>query len=186
MLNMLRRIGVDADVVTTPEGLDRVTKMILPGIGAFDNGIAALRGLGLDEPIRARVAQGTPILGVCLGMQLLGRASAEGALPGLGLIDAACRRLPSDTLRVPHMGWNTVSQHRANPILDGLEEGARFYFVHSYHVVCADPGDVLATTDYGGPFTSMVHRDHVWGAQFHPEKSHRYGMTLLANFARLS
>jgi len=189
ILNMLRRVGAAAAAVSTPAEIEAAEKLILPGIGAFDEGMSALASLGLVEPLRARVAgDRVPILGICLGMQLLGRGSEEGTMHGLGLIAARSVRFRSDgvpPVRVPHMGWNVLASRRESPLLDRLDERARFYFVHSYHVVCDDREDVLATSRYGVEFTSMVHQGHVWGAQFHPEKSHRYGMTLLENFARL-
>jgi glutamine amidotransferase len=188
ILNMLKKIGADAEPVSTPDGLRRATKIILPGIGAFDNGVKALRDLALSEPLIERAGAGVPVLGICLGMQLLGNSSEEGTLPGLGLLTGRCVRLRSSEvppLRVPHMGWNEITWRADSALLDGLSAEARFYFVHSYHLACAEPRDILATTHYGVEFAAMVHRDNVWGAQFHPEKSHRYGMTLLRNFARL-
>ena len=121
-------------------------------------------------------------------MQLLGLQSAEGVRQGLGLIDARCERFQPDSaarLRVPHMGWNHLESVRQSPILNGIDASARFYFVHSYHVVCSNPGDVLATVNYGIRFTAMIQRGHIYGAQFHPEKSHRFGMRILQNFAGL-
>lgn len=189
MRNMLRRIGADAELVTTPEGVAKATKLILPGIGAFDHGMEALSSLDLVEPLRNRVlADHVPILGVCLGVQLLGSSSAEGKSAGLKLMDSHCERLPADPdagIRVPHMSWAQIAPTRADPLLAGLDDHARFYFVHAYHVVCSDPQDVLAVARYGIEFTAMVRRDNIWGAQFHPEKSHRFGMRLLKNFVEL-
>lgn len=187
MLNMLRRVGAQAEAVTSPDGLRKATKLILPGIGHFDNGVAALAERGFIEPLRERVGgEGIPMLGVCLGMQLLGQGSEEGSAEGLGLVRAVSKRfvIPSERrLRVPHMGWNVLTPMRDDAVLGELRPTARFYFVHSYFVECTEPGDVVATTDYGQPFTSMLRRGNVWGVQFHPEKSHQYGMRLLANFA---
>jgi imidazole glycerol-phosphate synthase subunit HisH len=189
ILNMLRKIGAPAVAVSTPAEIERAEKLILPGIGAFDNGMKALSDLGLAEPLKERVVRdGVPILGICLGMQLLGQGSEEGALAGLGLLEGRCVRFcrgGEPPLRVPHMGWNVLAPRRDSALLTGLDEHARFYFVHSYHLGCGDPVDVLATARYGVEFTAMVQRGNVWGAQFHPEKSHRYGMALLGNFARL-
>ncbi|MFZ2491237.1 MAG: imidazole glycerol phosphate synthase subunit HisH [Thermoanaerobaculia bacterium] len=185
MLNMLRKIGVAAQPVSKPEEVARAEKLILPGVGAFDNGITALRDLGLAEPLRARVAQGFPILGVCLGMQMLSYGSEEGALPGLGLVAGRCVRFrPGGAVRIPHMGWSEPHFLQTDGLAAGLDR-ARFYFVHSYHFVCDDPDDRLAVSQYGGEFTAAVHRDNIWGVQFHPEKSHRFGMALLRNFAGL-
>jgi glutamine amidotransferase len=189
MRNMLRRIGAAAELVTTPEAIETATKLILPGIGAFDHGMEALERLDLVEPLRKRVLEdGVPILGVCLGVQLLGLRSAEGTSKGLELIDSHCERLPADSaagIRIPHMSWAHVTPARQDPLLAGLDDHARFYFVHAYHVVCSNPADVLAVARYGIEFTAMVQRDNIWGVQFHPEKSHRFGMRLLKNFVEL-
>lgn len=186
---MLRRIGADCQIASTPEGIRAATKLVLPGIGAFDHGIEALSERGLVEPLRNRVLQGEiPILGVCLGAQLLGDASAEGQRPGLGLLRIRSERFVADRaagIRVPHMGWNVIKPRRSAPILRDLEYDARFYFVHSYHLVCTDPALVLATAVYGIEFTAMFHWRNIYGAQFHPEKSHRFGMRLLQNFVEL-
>ena len=187
MLNMLRKVGADAQAVSTPEAVRSAEKLILPGIGAFDHGITALAERRLDAPIKERAAEGVPTLGVCLGMQLLGRASEEGTLEGLGLIAGESVRFRFDSpgpFKIPHMGWATVQPKRESVILEGLDAEPRFYFVHSYHFVCADPADVLATARYGVEFTAMINRGNVWGAQFHPEKSHRFGMALLGQFAK--
>jgi glutamine amidotransferase len=189
MRNMLRRIGAETDLVTSAAGIEKASKIILPGIGAFDHGMQALDSLGLVEPLRRRVLRdGVPLFGVCLGVQLLGERSAEGERAGLGLLASHCERLPADGdagIRIPHMSWAHIEPTRTDPILDGLDETARFYFVHSYHVVCSDPTDVLAVARYGIPFTAMIRRGNIYGAQFHPEKSHRFGMQLLKNFVEL-
>jgi glutamine amidotransferase len=189
MSNMLRRIGAETELVTSAAGIARASKIILPGIGAFDHGMDALDNLGLIEELRRRVLEdGVPLFGVCLGVQLLGESSAEGKRSGLGLIAAHSERLPADGragIRVPHMSWAHIEPTRTDPILAGLDEKARFYFVHSYHVVCSDPNDVLAFARYGIPFTAMIRRNNIYGAQFHPEKSHRFGMRLLKNFVEL-
>ncbi|KQY01746.1 imidazole glycerol phosphate synthase subunit HisH [Massilia sp. Root133] len=189
MLNMLRKVGAEAELVSTAAALERAGKLVLPGVGAFDNGIGALRERGLADALRKRVLQDkVPLLGVCLGMQMLGRRSEEGGMEGLGLIDAEVRRFqfaPDSRNKVPHMGWNLLAQRRDGPLLRELGARSRFYFCHSYHLVCADPGDVLATADYGGEFVAVLQHDNVYGVQFHPEKSHRFGMALLHNFAEL-
>lgn len=189
MRNMLRRIGVEPEFVSTADAIERADKLILPGIGAFEQGMKALTERGLVEPLRSRVREGgIPILGVCLGMQLLGESSCEGTGRGLGLIAARSEKLredPSAGVRVPHMGWNHLRPLNSSRLLDGLDAGARFYFVHSYHVVCADRNDVLATTQHGAEIVAMIQRDNIYGAQFHPEKSHRFGMRLLQNFVEL-
>ena len=188
MLNMMRKLGIEAQTISTPEEIGRATKIILPGIGAFDHGMKTLLDLGLAEPIRERVLKDrVPLLGVCLGMQMLGRGSEEGSLAGLGLIEGHCKRFVPNgnaAIRIPHMGWNELVIRENGGLMEGLA-GARFYFVHSYHFVCDDPSDELAGAQYGIDFTAAVHRSNVWGVQFHPEKSHRFGMALLRNFAHL-
>ena len=189
MLNMLRKVGAEAQLVSTAAELERAEKLVLPGVGAFDNGMGALRERRLAEALRKRVLQDkVPLLGVCLGMQLLGRRSEEGGMEGLGLVDADVRRIrlaPDSKKKVPHMGWNLLAPRRDSLLLRELAARSRFYFCHSYHLVCADPGDVLATADYGGEFVAVLQHDNVYGVQFHPEKSHRFGMALLHNFAEL-
>ena len=187
MLNMMKKLGIDAEAVSTPDEVSRATKIILPGVGAFDHGMATLSDLGLAEPIKNRVRQGVPLLGVCLGMQMLGAGSEEGQVAGLGLIEGRCVRFHPDAqngIRIPHMGWNELVPRKQSSLLEGLDK-ARFYFVHSYYFVCDHGGDELASSRYGIDFTAAVHRDNVWGVQFHPEKSHRFGMMLLKNFAAL-
>lgn len=188
MLNMFKKLGVPAEVISTPEEVARAEKIILPGVGAFDHGMSALVGKGLAEAIQKKVIEDrVPLLGVCLGMQLLGTGSEEGSMEGLGLIDARCIRFRSECdppLRVPHMGWNELEIKKPTLLTDGLLN-PRFYFVHSYHLACSRGEDVVASATYAGEFTAIVQRDNVWGVQFHPEKSHRFGMALLNNFARI-
>ena len=187
MLNMLRKIGVPAQAASTAKEIEQAEKIILPGVGAFDNGMKALNEMGFTEPIRSRVRAGVPLLGVCLGMQMLGRGSEEGRLPGLDLIGGRCVRFdPASAadIRIPHMGWSEPRFLRPSPLSAGLEN-ARFYFVHSYYFVCETIEDTLATARYGVEFTAAIHRGNVWGVQFHPEKSHRFGMALLKNFAAI-
>ena len=189
ILNMLRKIGVDAELVSTPAQVERARKIILPGVGAFDHCIAALRERALIDPLRVKaLEERVPVLGVCVGMQMLGHGSAEGQLAGLGWLEGRCERFcvdPHGRNKIPHMGWSLLSARRASVLLQGLEAQARFYFVHSYHLVCDDPNDILVTAHYGTDFVAMVQRDNIYGAQFHPEKSHRFGMRLLQNFASL-
>jgi glutamine amidotransferase len=185
--NMLKRIGCAARVSSQVADIAAASKIILPGIGAFDQGMRNLRELGLEPVLREKVLlRKTPVLGICLGMQMLGRASDEGTEAGLGWIAGSCRKFGGPgwdpKLKIPHMGWNFVSPTAADPLLAGFQSTPRFYFVHSYHVVCDAPQSVIGTTDYGGPFASVVRMDNIFGAQFHPEKSHRFGMVLLRNF----
>lgn len=188
VLNMFRRIGAPAVPVRAPAELVGKSAIVLPGIGSFDAGVENLRGLGLFDAIRSSVVESqTPILGICLGMQLLGIGSEEGALPGLGLLRATSRRFvfdhPGSGLKIPHMGWNETSCVDAE-LFGGLD-APRFYYVHSYHVVCEEASDVAARCTYGESFTAAVRRKWIMGTQFHPEKSHRFGMRVLENFAML-
>lgn len=191
MANMLRKIGCPAKISADPDDVLTANKVILPGVGAFDQGIESLRRGELADALTKQVMErGIPLLGVCLGMQLLGRTSEEGSMTGLGFIEAATVRFPTHAedipLRVPHMGWNIVHPQKDDLLLKGLESRNRFYFVHSYHVDCIDPNIVVGLTQYGGKFVSVLRQGNVWGVQFHPEKSHRFGMQLLKNFVEMA
>lgn len=182
--NMLKRAGAETRLASTPEEILSSERVLLPGVGAFDEGMARLRDQRLVGPLREFAKSGRPMLGICLGMQLLLDGSDEGESGGLGLIPGNCVRfVETNGLRVPHMGWNTVDPTRADHLMDGLPQDSRFYFVHSYRVVPEREKDELGTTEYGGRFVSMIRADNVIGAQFHPEKSHAFGMTILRNFA---
>ena len=190
IMNMLRRLGVGALLTSDPKKIVEAERLIIPGVGAFDQGITAITERGLRPPLdRVALELGRPILGICLGTQLLGRASDEGNKPGLGWIGAQSRRLKpapeaNRIAKVPHMGWNYAAPVREHPLFKDTQEDARYYFVHSYHVVCDRPEDVIATSWYGGEtFASAIGRDNIAGVQFHPEKSHRFGMQVLRNFA---
>ncbi|MEW5984365.1 MAG: imidazole glycerol phosphate synthase subunit HisH [Acidobacteriota bacterium] len=185
--NMFRRIGADAEVGAGTE-IRRAHKLVLPGVGAFDAGMKNLSDAGLIALLEDRVlGERVPILGLCLGLQLFGQGSEEGTRAGLGWIEAVSRRFSSSdgatVLRVPHMGWNAITVRCPNPLLDGLDDSSRFYFAHSYHLSCAHAADILATTRHGYPFPSILRKGNIMGTQFHPEKSHRYGLQLLRNFA---
>lgn len=186
VVNMLKRVGTEVRIVTTPEEIEQSERLLLPGVGAFDAGMRMLNEQGLTPAIRQFGASGRPLLGICLGMQLLLDASDEGQSEGLGLISGRSVRFSDDSgVRVPHMGWNVVEPVRADPLLDGLPSDSRFYFVHSYRVAPDSDADVLGVTRYGVPFASMIRSGSVMGAQFHPEKSHHFGMLVLKNFAAL-
>lgn len=187
IVNMLKKIGAPVTLSSDASVIEKADKLILPGVGAFDHGMRNLTALRLVPVLHRKVIEEkTPILGLCLGMQLFTRSSEEGRLPGLGWLDAATVRFRFDQtqakLRVPHMGWNFIKICQAHPIFEGLYEEARFYFVHSFHVLCHDEQDVLAKTEYGYAFPSVIGRENIVGTQFHPEKSHKFGMKLLKNF----
>lgn len=185
--NMLRKAGAEAIITADPEALEGADKIVLAGVGSFDAGMRKLRERGFDELLNRRVRDGgIPLLGICLGMQLFARRSEEGSEPGLGWLDAEAVRFrlpPQGRLKVPHMGWNSLEAGPEAMADLGLPPDARFYFVHSYHLVCRDDQDVLARTTYGYPFASAVRRRNLLGVQFHPEKSHRFGLALMARFA---
>jgi glutamine amidotransferase len=184
--NMLRKAGVDAIVTADPSAIAGAGKLILPGVGAFDHGMQNLADRGLIPVLNEAVlVRKVPILGICLGMQLMSRGSEEGVKPGLGWLAADTVRFnfPSGTdFRVPHMGWNTVTPRRESLLSRGLADDDRFYFVHSYHVRCDDPADVTLMADYGGEVVAAAVRGNVAGTQFHPEKSHKFGLALLRRF----
>lgn len=184
--NMLTKIGVESRISGDPNVIAGADKLILPGVGAFDAGMESLERSGLRSVLDERVlGAGVPTLGICLGMQLMTRGSQEGTRPGLGWIDAEALRFDSEdgSLKVPHMGWNVARPARPAALTESLPEEPRFYFVHSFYVRCRDEADVLLTTTYGEDFHSGFHHGNVWGVQFHPEKSHRFGMQLLGSFA---
>ena len=187
VLNMLKRIGAPAIVSGERRDVEHARKLILPGVGAFGEAMERINASGLREDLDRKAKEGrTPILGICLGMQLLTRGSEEGGAPGLGWIAGEARRFPpGGPLKVPHMGWNGVRPTRASALLEGLEVDARFYFVHSYFVAVDRPEDTLLKTTYGQEFDSAVQSGNIYGAQFHPEKSHRFGKRFLSNFAAL-
>jgi len=189
VFNMLKKIGQKALITSSKEEIIKAQKLILPGVGAFDAAMQKLHDSGLLDVINNKViVEKTPLLGVCLGMQLIMKKSTEGQMPGLGWLDAEVVRFQfSDDqthLKVPHMGWNTIMKLQDHPLLADLPENARFYFVHSYYVKCQNESDVLARTNYGYDFDSIVAHQNIMGTQFHPEKSHKFGMQVLLNFAR--
>jgi glutamine amidotransferase len=183
----LEHIGVHADISGRPERLRAATGLILPGVGAFPRAMANLRELGLDELLRERVDAGTPVLGICLGMQLAFDSSTElGGAQGLGIVRGEVRALAAGSLKLPHIGWNEVRfQRPRSRLVEDLPERCAFYHVHSFAPVPALEQDVLGTAEYGAPFVTAVEHGSFYGVQFHPEKSSAAGLRLLANFARI-
>jgi glutamine amidotransferase len=188
ILKVIDKCGGYAELITSPILLRKADKIILAGVGAFDYGMTSINSMWREELENAVLVRRIPILGICLGMQLMCKSSEEGHLPGLGWIDAKVRRFSWSSnlnLKLPHMGWNTVKIVKSNPLLEIGNDEQRFYFVHSYHVVCNNPRDVLATAHYGYDFTAAINHENIFGVQFHPEKSHRFGIRLISNFLRL-
>ncbi|MCJ7492993.1 MAG: imidazole glycerol phosphate synthase subunit HisH [Deltaproteobacteria bacterium] len=191
----LERVGFQASVTQDPAEVKKAAGLIVPGVGAFKKAMENLQELGLVNPIIEFVESGKPFLGICLGLQLLFSGSDEfGFQKGLSLFKGRVVRFPfshpaasppKDLLKVPHMGWNTVHIHKRPPVLDGIADGAYFYFVHSYYPVPEEQEIVATTTDYGGEFVSSVSRGNLFACQFHPEKSQSVGLKLLKNFGRL-
>ena len=185
--NMFKRIGAPARVTSDFGEIAAADKLLLPGVGAFDVAMNRIDASGLRAILdRKALVEKVPTLGICLGMQLLTRRSDEGVVPGLGWIAADTRRLPpAPGLKIPHMGWNLVTQPRPSRLTAGLPDDARFYFVHSYAVHVDAPEHSILRATHGVTFDAAVEQDNIWGAQFHPEKSHKFGMRLLANFAAI-
>jgi glutamine amidotransferase len=185
--NMLRKAGGSVVVSHDPGQILAAEKLLLPGVGHFDYGMKMLNASGLREAIdRFALELRRPVLGICLGSQILGKGSEEGTAKGLGWIDMTCTRLPAmPGIRVPHMGWNRIKQTRRSALLERTEAEARFYFVHSYRMECASETDVLATAKHGVEFTCAVQSGNIMGTQFHPEKSLRHGLALMQSFLEL-
>lgn len=183
------QVGVSADVISDPHTAAGFDRLVLPGVGAFKDAIATLKVQGWDELLHRHIDSGRPLLGICLGLQMLFDVGYEdGRHDGLAIIAGDCVRFDVDEkqgLKVPHMGWNQLKVKRACPLYHGLPEGAGVYFVHSYHVRPKDPSVIATTTDYGGEFVSSIWRDNVMATQFHPEKSQAVGLRILENFAKL-
>ncbi len=185
--NMLHRVGALGQVTADPAAIEQARGIILPGNGAFDSCMRNLRASGLLPLLERRVLHDRiPLLGICVGAQMLGHASEEGSEPGLGWLNMHVKRFPDmPGLAVPHMGWREVRQRAGDDLLTiNMETGSRFYFVHSYFLVPVDPSDILMTSSYGIEFTAAVARANLYGVQFHPEKSHRFGKCLFRNFAK--
>lgn len=187
VVNMVRYVGGEAEIIDDPDLLPRVGKLLLPGVGSFDHGMKCLKDGGWIAPLRNAVLErGVPILGICLGMQLMCKTSEEGKLPGLDFMDAIVLRFkfPKDSgnLKIPHMGWNIVTACQENALVSNDIKDLRFYFVHSYYVRCMNENDIILKCNYGHEFVAGFHRKNIWGVQFHPEKSHKFGMELFRRF----
>jgi glutamine amidotransferase len=185
--NAFAQVGVAAEIIDTPAQLSGRSHVVLPGVGAFKDAIATLRRGGWIEPLKQHISADKPLLGICLGMQLLfDRGFEDGEHEGMGVVAGACIRFEVDRtlgLKVPHMGWNQLTLPRPCPLYEGIAPGSGVYFVHSYHVVPADVSVIASTTDYGGAFVSSIHRGNLFATQFHPEKSQSVGLKILRNFA---
>jgi glutamine amidotransferase len=186
--NMLNYLGISSVITNSIETIENAEKLILPGVGHFIHGIQQLDSLGFSELIKEHsLIRQKPILGICLGMQLMTNFSEEGNVNGLGLLDAQTKKfyIQDQNLKIPHMGWNEVYWQKESRVLDCLSENPSYYFVHSYYVECTNQEDVLGTTHYNQDFVSAFQHDNIIGMQFHPEKSHRFGMELFKNFSKL-
>jgi glutamine amidotransferase len=179
-------VGIASELTRDPEVVRRASKVIFPGVGAAKSAMRTLTATGLDQALRETVARGIPVLGICLGAQIVLDLSEEGDVPALGLVAGTTRqfRLQDPLLKIPHMGWNEVRVERAHPLLAGIGPGDEFYFVHSYYPHPTDPECVFATADYESPFCCALGRDNLFATQFHPEKSGRLGLALLERFSR--
>jgi imidazole glycerol-phosphate synthase subunit HisH len=188
-INLYERLNIQVKVARVPDDLRDASKIILPGVGAFDYAMMQLNRSGMRDELEKQVLLNKiPIVGICVGMQMLAKSSEEGKLPGLGWIDGRVKLFDASTIpyktRLPHMGWNTINPVNGIPLLSGFNKESRFYFLHSFYFVCNNEQDVIATTEYGIVFASAVRKENVFGIQFHPEKSHFNGIQLLNNFSK--
>ena len=188
--NVYKRLNIPVTIACCKEDLKGAGKIILPGVGAFDQAMTLLENSGMRETLDELVMKKKiPVLGICVGMQMLANSSEEGVLPGLGWIDSIVKKFDASLInhktKLPHMGWNTIEPTKTDALFENLKESPRFYFLHSYYFNCSDSENEIAKTEYGFPFTSAVKFSNIYGVQFHPEKSHENGILLLKNFANL-
>ncbi|MDX9883398.1 MAG: imidazole glycerol phosphate synthase subunit HisH [Prolixibacteraceae bacterium] len=189
-VNVYERLNVKTKIAHKAEDIKGATKIILPGVGAFDYAMSQLNASGMRDELEKQVLENkVPVIGICVGMQILAKSSEEGKLPGLGWIDGRVKLfdmslIPYQT-RLPHMGWNSMTPVKESNLLAGFNGQARFYFLHSYYFECENTEDIISTTEYGVVYASAVNRENIYGIQFHPEKSHSNGIQLLHNFAKL-
>jgi glutamine amidotransferase len=189
-VNVYERLNLKTKIAHSAEDIKGATKIILPGVGAFDYAMSQLNASGMRDELEKQVLHNNvPVIGICVGMQMLANSSDEGMLPGLGWIDGNVKLFDINTIpyktRLPHMGWNTIETVKDNVLLSGFNSQSRFYFLHSYYFVCNNPSDTISTTEYGITYASAVNHKNIYGIQFHPEKSHSNGVQLLHNFAIL-
>lgn len=187
IVNMIKKAGGESTVTSDLSVIAGAKKLIIPGVGAFDNGMKNLRDFNLIDTLNQKVLEEkVPVLGICLGMQLMAKSSEEGSLPGLGWVDAVCKKFDfSNTetpLRIPHMGWNEAIVKQSEGLFRNMYADASFYFVHSYYVECSNASDIASVTHYGTEFTSSLQHENIYATQFHPEKSHKYGLLVIKNF----
>lgn len=189
ILNMLKFLQIDAIISASPSDIEKADKIILPGVGAFDHGINQLQKHQLINSLNEQIlVRKKPILGICLGLQLMTNSSEEGVLPGLGWLDAQTLKFkinPDTTIRIPHIGWNLLEPLQQHPLLNDLQHPSKYYFVHSYYLSCNNPADVVGVTYHGQRFDALVAHENIMGCQFHPEKSHRFGMKIFENFNKI-
>lgn len=190
VLNMITHLGFKAVISKDISHIEKAQKVIIPGVGTYDAGMKALHTRGLVDVLNYKTGDhNAQILGICLGMQLMLEGSEEGQAPGLGWFEGSCKKFPDttndQTLKVPHMGWNTVEPLKYEPLFKIVEQETRFYFVHSYYAELKNELEILTKTNYGDIFTSGIHKNNLFGVQFHPEKSHAFGFHFLKNFLNL-
>jgi glutamine amidotransferase len=183
-------LNIEYQLLTKPESLNLADKLILPGVGAFDSTMQQLIDSGFKDELNNRVLiDKVPILGICVGLQVMGFSSDEGALPGLGWIPGKVKKFDESRIKIkpklPHMGWNVINDLKVHPLFKGIDSDFGFYFVHSFYFKCEKEENILSTSNYGYDFASSIHSNHIFGTQFHPEKSHGNGIQLLKNFAQL-